>query len=499
MPHLNGLPYPHKPPLLFWLIHAGWWAFGVNEWWPRLVPSLFGLLCLFPLRRVANILWEDNEKLPCLVSMILMGSILWLAFCTFVMFDLLLSFFVLVAIVGGVYIITGRQWQGMVLMGLGLGLGTLSKGPVVFVHTLPVLFLFPWWAQALRRTKSKFIIANYCGAILIGIAIVLAWVIPAIKAGGGEYGDAILWGQTAHRVTSSFAHRRPVWWYMPWLPVLLLPWIFFIPMWKTLFLRHNPRTVLRFCLSWIISTLVIFSILSGKQVYYLLPMLPGVALFIASGLSTQSEVGTKGTLPFAVFMALLATGLMLSPIVAKSLPYGTHRAWCIAGGSILLGAAAAILVLKPRKVLGGVAAILMGSILSFVITEAVFVKTVGNRYDLRGVARILRAYEEQGRPVAHTGKYHGQYHFLGRLKEPFQVIRRGQIGAWLATHPKGRVIAYFRRPPASADWKLLYSHPYRGKTLVILGLRHSKTRGVGRGITDRCLRDRRLTQRARTS
>ena len=43
VPQLNGQAYSHKPPLLFWLINAGWAAFGVNEWWPRLVAPLFGL------------------------------------------------------------------------------------------------------------------------------------------------------------------------------------------------------------------------------------------------------------------------------------------------------------------------------------------------------------------------------------------------------------------------------------------------------------------------
>ena len=40
LPTLNGEAYSHKPPLLFWIIHAGWAAFGVNEWWPRLVAPL---------------------------------------------------------------------------------------------------------------------------------------------------------------------------------------------------------------------------------------------------------------------------------------------------------------------------------------------------------------------------------------------------------------------------------------------------------------------------
>ena len=43
VPWLNGEPYSHKPPLYFWLIHAGWWLFGVNDWWPRSVAALVSL------------------------------------------------------------------------------------------------------------------------------------------------------------------------------------------------------------------------------------------------------------------------------------------------------------------------------------------------------------------------------------------------------------------------------------------------------------------------
>jgi 4-amino-4-deoxy-L-arabinose transferase-like glycosyltransferase len=40
MPYLNGVRYSHKPPLLCWLYQPGWRLFGVNAWWPRLVPAL---------------------------------------------------------------------------------------------------------------------------------------------------------------------------------------------------------------------------------------------------------------------------------------------------------------------------------------------------------------------------------------------------------------------------------------------------------------------------
>ena len=54
VPHLNGNPYSQKPPLFFWLINAGWTVFGVNEWWPRLLPALATLLTLGLVARFAS-------------------------------------------------------------------------------------------------------------------------------------------------------------------------------------------------------------------------------------------------------------------------------------------------------------------------------------------------------------------------------------------------------------------------------------------------------------
>ena len=43
VPQLNGEVCSHKPPLLYWLVHLGWFVFGVSETWLRLVAPLFGL------------------------------------------------------------------------------------------------------------------------------------------------------------------------------------------------------------------------------------------------------------------------------------------------------------------------------------------------------------------------------------------------------------------------------------------------------------------------
>ena len=121
-----------------------------------------------------------------------------------------------------------------------------------------------WWS-AQRRWASWF--GGILLAVLFGAAIALAWAVPAGLAGGQEYREAIFFGQTANRMVESFAHKRPLWWYLPLLPVMLFPWLVWPGLWRaeSNFLRHDFDRGGRFCLAWMLPVLLAFSLISGKQ------------------------------------------------------------------------------------------------------------------------------------------------------------------------------------------------------------------------------------------
>ena len=55
VPHINGDPYSEKVPLLFWMIHAGWAVFGVNDVWPRILEvNINGSYVVFEAARRAG-------------------------------------------------------------------------------------------------------------------------------------------------------------------------------------------------------------------------------------------------------------------------------------------------------------------------------------------------------------------------------------------------------------------------------------------------------------
>jgi 4-amino-4-deoxy-L-arabinose transferase-like glycosyltransferase len=473
VPHLNGLPYSEKPPLLFWMMQLGWWAFGVNDWWPRLVPALFGLANLFLARALARRLWPERPGVARTVPAILLGFFLWSLFTTLIMFDMLVAFCVLVALLG----VCEARWRGglapWVVVGAALGLGILAKGPVALLLPLLVAVLEPWWGRGLPRTGGRLRWwLGTAGAMGIAAAVGLAWALPAAAAGGAAYRQAILFSQTGERIVRAFAHQHPWWWYLPLLPLLTCPYSLWPPLWKAAArLRWGGLEAgERFCLAWLVPGLVVFSAISGKQPHYLLPLCPAFALFTARLLDEKTEPRRWHVLPPLALPVLVGVALATSPLLAGRTGLPSWAAALSPGVGVLLLAAAAGCVVWFWSIFPGRPAAPTLVTLVFVLAlHAGFAEAARRSYDLEPISRYLAAVQQQGRPIAYVGAYHGQFHFLGRLEQPFQVIDGGAEHAWILNHPRGRVIQeLYYKPPGIGQAE--FTQPYRDEILAVWGL-----------------------------
>ncbi|NDA44023.1 MAG: phospholipid carrier-dependent glycosyltransferase, partial [Gammaproteobacteria bacterium] len=153
LPMLNGVPYSDKPPLLFWLINAGWSVFGVNDLWPRLLTATFGLGVVLLTARCAVLLCTDGHNVAPVAALALTATPLWLLFNGAVMFDVPLTFFSLAAVALVIDMRGEGRRSQWVLVGLMLGLGMLTKGPTVLLHALPLALLAPLWKDALEQER----------------------------------------------------------------------------------------------------------------------------------------------------------------------------------------------------------------------------------------------------------------------------------------------------------------------------------------------------------
>jgi 4-amino-4-deoxy-L-arabinose transferase-like glycosyltransferase len=430
VPHLNGHPYSDKPPLLFWLISGGWSVFGPVEYWARLVGPLSAVAALVATSMLGRRLWPDALS-STLAPVVLAGTLVWAVYGTLLLFDMVLTVCVLVGLIGLVDARRGNR-RGFILVAIGVGCGILAKGPVVLIHLLPAAILAGWWdvrqpasvdAPAAVGPTGWTWVVGIAAATLAGAAIALSWAVPAAMAGGPVYARAIFVGQTAGRVVHSFAHRRPLWWYFPNLFWMLLPWLAWPSLWRAARSAWHTRvagqrfpddTGLRFCAAVTVPGFIIFSIVSGKQVHYLLPEVPLFALAVSRVLADGGDRRARVSGPNAWVPRMAVITLVIVAIAhIGAAPYLRHR------------------------------------------------------YDGTAVATHLATLEQRGFPLANEGPYAGQFSYLGRLRRPVEVVPAGNVAAWLTTHPDGRVITYPRSPDAPGPGVVERVEPY-GRGYVVI-------------------------------
>lgn len=474
LPMLNGEPYNHKPPLLFWLIHLGWAIFGVNEWWLRLMPALFALGSIFLTHRLARQLWPGRATAAVLAPAILLAMGLWLAFMPLLMFDIALSCWILLAVVGLLDARRNGGRRGWLLFSVATLLGLLTKGPVVLLHVvvpgLLVPFFVPTARSVMRRSDWYAALAASLG---LAVAGALLWAIPAAIHGGAEYARGLFWDQTRGRVIDAFAHRAAWWWYLPFVPAALFPWVWWPPLWRAMRcrIRNGFDPSLRFCALWVAAVFLVFSVISGKRLHYLIPLLPVLALLAARGLDGSAGRGIAGVRQWPVSVCLAALAIVFAVAPALQVHYGwpvwVSRLPVSISMTLLL---AAVLLLLPLRPLAPEKRVLQIACISVVLFSVIKVEVVGEArpyYELRQISAYLARSERQRIPIGHLGAYHGQYHFLGRLHRPFETIPEGKVAEWVAHHDAGLIVSYPKQAPVQGLHRPRALYPYRGRWVAI--------------------------------
>lgn len=402
---VNFQPYHHKPPLLFWLINMAWSIFGVSRWAGTLPVLISAIACVFLTKKLADMLFPDNQQIGRHIPLLMVGSIPFLIYSLLVMFDITLMAFVLASLLALVTFARTGHVKYLLLLALAMGLGVLTKGPVAWLYVVfPMLFGPLWSPQKMKPLKW------YVGcltAIVLSILPVLLWLVPVLSQSSDKFAYWLVWEQTAGRITGNFndAHVRPVWFYLPLLPALFLPWGFFPSFWQGLKnIKHHYQSewAVRFLLCWIVPVFIAFSFISGKQPHYLVPLLPGVLLLIALWLKTPLKKITTVTLSVI----------------------------CI-----------------------------------LVIGQGIASRTFFPKYDLKPMTDYLQAHKDHD--WAFVRKYHGELTFLGRLEKTINDEQMDTVDEWLESHPKGLAIIRYGDNDQIKDYEMLFDMPYRGKRMGV--------------------------------
>ena len=468
VPHINGQPYSHKPPLLFWLIHLSWFIFGVEEWSGRMVSPLIGLGSILMTIKLAAALWPSDRDAGRAVPFILLGTPIWCIYSSLTMFDMLLTFLTLLGLLSLLMASKNKSilpWGGL---SLSIGLGILAKGPVVLLYILPPMFLFPVWCS---YSKISFRVWFTCSllSVFIGIGIALCWAIPAALAAGYEYQQAIFWHQTAGRMVKAFAHARPFYWYLLLSPILTLPWFFWFPTWRGWGKKPFDYSTI-FCLCAVLPPIFALSLVSGKQIHYVLPVLPALALLIARAVTAVPEKSFYDRCPLLLIFIVLSLAFFILPQwnfdggdaeMLKFIPKWISVVPIICGFVLVF--------IKSRSVLGNIKIVSNCMVMLVVLLQISIALPLHDIYDQTVIAREIRNMQDQKVVVAVFPKNMAdQLQFAGRLTTPLVPIKSlHEIADWAYKNPMQACLIFTKSSKYAVLQGAGLARPYKDGWLLL--------------------------------
>ena len=344
-PTFNGRLRPDKPILIYWLMSVPMRVLGPTPLACRFFSSVgIAITCLFTYllgRRFFGVkagLWPVA---------ILASTLLILVEGTAATSDgILLPCMVAVMVLFGCGLESRWRWYHVAAMGLALGLGLLAKGPVALLPVVVIamtLWLIrrsvrekpassggppqgrrPWgWLgfgsrqisvsraghpqaalEAATRTRTPstntirvaLYLGQVGGAVVVGVLVFLVWAIPANNATGGEFlrlgiGHHVL-GRAAKPLES---HGGLFLLYLPYYLLVIIagffPWSLHLPGSISAVLNRRVGTAhfRELFLAWVVSIVVIMTLVATKLPHYVLFTWPALALAVGGMLAAASQ------------------------------------------------------------------------------------------------------------------------------------------------------------------------------------------------------------------
>jgi len=287
IPHLNGVPYIEKPPLLYWLSAISYAVFGVHEFSARFWPATAGLVTCLTVYGFGCRL--QKKQLGLMGAWILATSIGFIIFSRTVFFDGLLTCFLTLAFVSFYFFYTTEQRKYLRWSYTCLALAVLTKGLVAGVLFALVILVFLSLEYALIRFWKKLFDPL---ALLLFIGIALPW---HVWASIQEPGFAWFYIINEHMLRflnlrePQDYYRGSFFYYLPRLAAYFMPWTLLL---GAVFIRNpvsagvntQASSLRKFLWCWFLVPLVFFSFSHAKANYYMMLGMPALAFSVAIGL-----------------------------------------------------------------------------------------------------------------------------------------------------------------------------------------------------------------------
>ena len=305
VPTLNGLPFFHKPPLMYWIDMAAMAVFGAHSFSTRIAPALgawlMGAALFFGLRR-----WHGAPAAR--------GALLVLATCPFFFIgaqyanhDMLVAGLITAAVLAFVRAVDAPprlSLHWLVAAWVMAALAVLAKGLIGIV--LPALIVGPW-LLAQRRWRQVLQLLHPLG-LAAGLLVAAPWFVAMQLRYPGFFDYFFMEQHFRRYAQTTFNNAQPFWFFIALLPLLTLPWSLWLPAasrqaWR----ERGPR--LGLYAWWVLAVVAFFSMPNSKLAGYALPALAPwcalLALAVGAG-RARAAAAMVGALLCVGLVAVLA-------------------------------------------------------------------------------------------------------------------------------------------------------------------------------------------------
>ncbi len=187
----------------------------------------------------------------------------------------------------------------VILLWLTMAACSLMKGLLGFavpIFVFGVHALWVAWADAPERS-ARALLARFVAesrwlvhpAALVAVPLAVAlYALPFALSPRASEGVAMVVRENLARFVAPHNHKGPVYLYFGVIVALAAPWSLLLPfVLRDAFRARESEPARRFVLVWFLATFVLFTLSASRRSYYLLPVLPPLALLVGEWLARR--------------------------------------------------------------------------------------------------------------------------------------------------------------------------------------------------------------------
>jgi 4-amino-4-deoxy-L-arabinose transferase-like glycosyltransferase len=283
VPHYLGEPRLNKPPLMYWVTAGVFKLTGTTQSpaLARLPAALFGALLLVTLVVLGRHLVGRTAAF--LGAVVTGTTYLFLYLGRLCETDIPLACLETAAVLAlykGLTDRTKHRWW--MVSAVAAGLGFLIKGPAAIV--LPLAAMASFLAVS-PDVRSGFRFGRLAVWLAIVVLIGAPWYLLVYFSPASQAAAFVDMGNEIGALVKNSRHAGSPVFYLYTLPLAMLPWGLLLPFsLATLWPLARRHATIRFLLAWLLSSLVLMSIVQSKQIHYSTLLLAPSALLIGAHL-----------------------------------------------------------------------------------------------------------------------------------------------------------------------------------------------------------------------